>query len=199
MHPPEVSRGLGMVEYVNPKRHHYVPQFYLRYFSLSPPDSPRAFWVYDKAGGPPRQQTPVNTAVETHFYSVDASGVGRDDRAERAFAMLESAAKPILDRWQNPGVRPTGLEIQEIAGFLAFMHTRVPRAHQVAKEMEEALTTEWLKDLSKDPDRVRGMLSRYEAENGPPSITPEELTESLSKVGEDFSVEDVSKYPWLSA
>ena len=108
------------------KRHHYVPQFYLRYFASDAGQKTPTFWVYDKAGGEPRQQPPVNTAVEGHFYSFETEE-GRDDRIEEALARLEAAAKPILDHWLSAGVRPEREEISEIGGFLAFMHTRVPR------------------------------------------------------------------------
>ena len=139
------DRESDIVKRVKPKRHHYVPQFYLRYFSSLSPDG--VFWVYDKDGGPPRPQTPTNTAVETHFYSVDTPEGGRDTRLEEALAKLESAAKPILDRWQINGARPTAIEISEIAEFFAFMHARVPRTHRLVKELEEAITIEALREV----------------------------------------------------
>ena len=109
------------------KRQHYVPQFYLEKFVEDAAANTPGFWVYDKAGGDPRWQTPVNTAIEGHLYSLDFPDGQPRDLLERQLAGIEGIAKPILARWVGPGARPTREEIAEIAAFLAAMHVRVPR------------------------------------------------------------------------
>ena len=106
------------------KRHHYVPQFYLRYFL---PDGEKTLWVYDKEGGPPRRQQPKDTAVIGGFYSVKGE-FHEPDEIERELSRLEAVAKVILDRWQQAKAIPLPDEILAMAYFLALLHTRVPRA-----------------------------------------------------------------------
>ena len=94
-------------------RNHYLPKFYLEYFL--PRKEPRIFWVYDKEGGDPRAQTPINTGIERHFYG--------DDYIEgKVFSPIESIAKPIMDRWLKARSRIRESEIPQMANFLAFIH-----------------------------------------------------------------------------
>ncbi len=100
----------------NQKRQHYVPQFYLEFFV----SGDGTFWVYDKEGGLPRKQTPINTAVESYFYSVDTPRGEKDNYVEDELSKVESTARPILAHWQSKGVRPEKPEILQIALFLGF-------------------------------------------------------------------------------
>ena len=53
------------------KRNHYVPQFYLKSFALPIPGHRKPkIWVYDKEGGPSRQQSPKDTAVMSDIYTI---------------------------------------------------------------------------------------------------------------------------------
>ncbi len=176
------------------KRYHYVPQFYLAYFLPDTKTGAKTFWVYDKDGGHPRPQTPINTAVESGFYSFESAPGTSDDVLERkVFGPIEQAAKPILDQWQTPGARLQPQDVPRMAAFLAFMHTRVPRAVQMVKEINEAAAVQINKDLAKDPDRLRALYERYKktATDKVPSF--EEIQESLLKFEENYEVEADSK------
>jgi hypothetical protein len=124
----------------NTKRSHYIPQFYQEYF-LSPGE--KTFWVYDKEGGEPRPQQPKDTAVIGHLYRFQAG-------LEGDFSKQEGMVKPILDRWHTPGVVPEPQEIPIVASFLAYLHTRGPRAIKAAPfifrkiDLEEKLA--WIRD-----------------------------------------------------
>ena len=138
------------------KRPHYVPKFYLNYFLPDPSSGVKNFWVYDKDSGIARPQTPINTAIERGFYSFETLPGARDDPVERKiFGPIEQAAKPILDHWQLPGARLKLGDVPQIAAFLAFMHTRVPRAMQMVREINEAGAMQVLKDLAQNPEKLR--------------------------------------------
>jgi hypothetical protein len=122
------------------KRHHYVSQFYLNYFCASG----FGLWVYEKALAQPRFQRPQNTAVEKDLYSFTIDG-RKDDFVERRLSELESAAKPILDRWQQYGALPNPEEMQIVAMFLALMYVRVPRMIETIREGEEIRARETFK------------------------------------------------------
>ena len=92
------------------KRHHYVPQFYLRYFL---PKGRNALWVYEKEGGTAKPQQPKDTAVIGGFYSINTS-TGEPDDMEREFPQVEGAAKLVLDRWQENKAIPSSDDIAEI-------------------------------------------------------------------------------------
>jgi len=158
----------------NPKRQHYVPQSYLEFFV----SGDGTFWVYDKEGGLPRKQTPINTAVESYFYSVDTPEGEKNNYIEEELSKVESTARPILAHWQNKGVRPETPEILQIAVFLALMHTRVPRSVQAAKEIGEALMTAMFKERAEDVEEMRKSWERFcDVHGNPETLTFEEVLE----------------------
>ncbi len=54
-----------------PKRHHYVPQCHLDLFAKQSQNGKKAgFYVYDKDQEEPRWQTPTNTTVIGHLYTL---------------------------------------------------------------------------------------------------------------------------------
>jgi hypothetical protein len=81
---------------VQPKLHHYVPQFYLRRFT----DGGR-FWVFDKLKQTVFQADPGSVAAETHFYRIpEIVGTDADPLIlEKYFSEVEGAAATITDLW----------------------------------------------------------------------------------------------------
>ena len=66
----EPGRALrGESSLMPPKRQHYVPRLHLKHFVGTEPKG--QIWTYDKETGKKWSGTPENTAVETHFYSVE--------------------------------------------------------------------------------------------------------------------------------
>src|ERR1044071_9586606 len=136
------------------ERNHYLPQFYLKAF-VSGHES-KVFWVYDKNKKVFRPQTPINTGVQRNFYNLENPDGSIDDTLERAvFRPLENVAKPVIDRLLLPHARLTEHDIEELAGFLAFMATRVPRSLRAAQEIGEALAVKNLQELGERPDEIK--------------------------------------------
>jgi Protein of unknown function (DUF4238) len=170
------------------KRHHYVPRFYLNYFVTDSATGGSRFWVYDKAGGPPRIQTPINTAVEGHLYSFETAPGTKDDSLEQALSALETKAKPLLDRWHHRGIAATRLEQELIAQFLAVMYSRSPKTIQGITEAKEIMGIEFARFLADRPDMIGEFLDR-ERLNGRPHIPSlEEMVDHLRNVEERFEI-----------
>lgn len=170
------------------KRHHYVPMFYLNYFVTKSAEGTGRFWVYDKADGPARTQTPINTAVEGQLYSFETSSGTKDDSLENLLSNLESEAKPVLDRWQVPNVAATQDEKKAIAQFLAIMHTRSPRTIQGITEASEVIGIEFARFLADRPQMVREFLEQERLSGRPNIPTVEEMIDSLRNVEERFEI-----------
>ena len=118
------------------KRNHYVPEFYLKSFALPIPGHRKPkVWVYDKDGGPPRQQSPKDTAVISDIYTNRHVDGVQSDFLEQAFAECESAVSPILELWKEPGAKPAMKEILVVSEFLAYLYLRVPRTIDVVKQL----------------------------------------------------------------
>lgn len=167
------------------KRHHYVPQFYLRYFLLK---GSNILWVYDKEGGEARPQQPKDTAVIGGFYSIKTPA-GEMDDTEQEFSQLEAVAKPILDRWQEDKAIPSPNEIAEIAYFLALLHTRVPRTAGMAQETGLALLLAELEQLKENPEQARDLWERFVKDTGEDSLSLEKFLEFLENPFANYKIE----------
>jgi Protein of unknown function (DUF4238) len=170
------------------KRHHYVPRFYLNYFVTDSAEVASRFWVYDKAGGPPRIQTPVNTAVEGHLYSFETPSGTKNDSLEQALSTLETKTKPLLDRWQERGVTATREEQKLLAQFLAIMYSRSPKTIQGITEASEIMGIEFARFLADQPHMIREFLDRERLSGRPHVPSFEEMVDNLQNVEERFEI-----------
>jgi hypothetical protein len=170
------------------KRHHYLPQCYLENFL--PTDKPKTFWVYDKVGGAPRQQTPINTGVEGHLYTVIGPEGDPDDFVEVGIlAPADGRVAPILRRWVEPGAQPTKDELSVMVEFLAYMHSRVPRRINHMQEFGKLYAVRRSQELACRPDLLNKYLERYEREHpDSPAPSHEDLQTSFTNVEERFEL-----------
>jgi len=166
------------------KRHHYVPQFYLRYFV----DADGLLHVYDKDNQACRSQTPGNTTVENRFYGYSDSAGNYNDDIERGLAGLESKAKHVFDRWQQSGARPESDEILLMSQFLALMHCRVPRTINAAKELMVISGFEVAKIAAERRDLLEEFFASQQAK-GRPAIDTDKFLESLKNAESRFTIE----------
>ncbi len=67
----------------SPKRHHFIPKRYLEGFCRD-----GFLSVYDREKGEYRRQTPKNTALQTHYYSLE------DEHGRRASRPCTAPASP---------------------------------------------------------------------------------------------------------
>jgi len=170
------------------KRHHYLPEFYLKYFILP---GEKGIWVYDKDGGEPRYQQPVNTGVEGHLYSIINEDGEKDDFIETQFlGPLDGAVKPVLDRWGLPDAEITVEDIPLVGEFMASLWGRAPRQIEQIREYGKILAVKNARDLAKDLDRLTVHMQRYQRENPNEPLTDFKEFQSL--------LEDVEKHFELS-
>ena len=112
-----------------PKRHHYVPRFFLANFV----DGAGKLWVRRASGGPVWSAAPEDVYVERHRYSsIDETG-NRNPELEREYSVLEGAAKPVIDKLLAAGrnKRPPALEVSEKAVWNEFLYHQMKRVPAV--------------------------------------------------------------------
>lgn len=77
------------------KRHHYVPNFYLKHFV----DQDGKIWIYDKRAedilASVRGDVTENVAVQRNIYSVVKDDGSYDDRIDEWLQTVEAAAAPV--------------------------------------------------------------------------------------------------------
>lgn len=117
----------------NPKRHHYLPRFYLKRFAAHD-----LLWVYDRQQQRLRHEHPNSIAVERYYYSLTNGDGTKDHLVEEWLAKVEGFASPVFDKIENrKSILPE--ERFFLSLFLGVLYCRVPR-HE--REMNEILTGE---------------------------------------------------------
>src|SRR5256885_19708 len=124
-------RGL-MSRMGKPKRHHFLPQFYLENFCRD-----GLLWIRDCQEHEQRRQTPKNTAVIGYYYSVEVEG-GRDNSVEAMLSVVEGRAKPVIEALIQ-GRAITQEQKDDLAMFLGFLWNRVPDFQKSIEKVESFL------------------------------------------------------------
>ncbi len=114
-----------------PKRHHYLPEFYLDLFCRN-----GLLWVYDRKRKEYRQQTSKNTAVQNQYYSAFGPDDKKHTRVEQFLSVIEGLAKPVIVKISNEEtISPQDKEV--LAVFVSFLKVRVPDFEKTINEMTE--------------------------------------------------------------
>lgn len=156
----------------SPKRHHYLPQFYLKGFCRND-----YLWVYDRKMNQVRRQTPINTALQTHYYSVENEDGEKNTEIESFLSQIEGLTKPIIEKVSIKD--EISVEEKEILSvFLAFLMNRVPDFEKSANKMEEHFVKMMANMMFSDEKRAESIMNRYEKETGnSKEITAKELVD----------------------
>jgi hypothetical protein len=170
------------------KRHHFLPQSYQGRFL--PSDGSGMLWVYDKQDGEPRQQKPLNTAVEGHLYSVTIEDGEKDDFLESTILKeLDGRAKSAFDRLEDSGFQTNEIDLTTIADFIAIMYARVPRNMRMAEERALAIVKSRQKYLASNPEKLGRFLERFHEDNpGMPAISVEQYQEDIKEIDRRFKM-----------
>jgi len=85
-----------------------------------------------------------------------------DDSLEKnMFSPIDNLSNAVFDGLLSDNARLDDNDIGELAGFLAFMATRVPRNIQVVQEGGSALASFMALELAKKPDEIGKALEHY--------------------------------------
>ena len=164
-----------------PKKHHYVPQFYLKFFERKQRHGEMGFIAYDKRHGSKPTKSKVSSSVcwEKYFHSiVDEAGNTDHKLVEGMFSTIENDVGPRLNNWltqlaQDPEWEPEHDDYHEVIAFVAIQFMRTRKQIRNTREMFEEFRAAWTlgrmqsipEELSKE-DRARFVEARSAVENG---------------------------------
>lgn len=115
------------------KRQHYVPRLHLQHFAGQEPKG--HVWTYDAQTSQVRSAMPEQTAVESHFYSVENDDGTMNTGIEQKLADIESKAAPIYEGLLQ-GIIPGETQARaDFATFLAIMYVRTPAMRRMSADM----------------------------------------------------------------
>lgn len=121
----------------DPRRHHYVPQFYLHRFV----NEDGKFWIWDKVADRVFQSTPNSIAVESDFYRLhEFEKHGHDPYVmEKQLASMEQQVSLITNQWIywlrniKPGEKISIPKVHRyiVARFMAVQFLRTADAREI--------------------------------------------------------------------
>mgnify|MGYP001161390673 CR=1 FL=1 len=158
-----------------PRRHHYPPRFYLNGFSRDD-----LLWIYDCELNEIRQQTPINTAVERDYYSIEDEDGNRNNAVEEYLSTVEDKARTAIQRLEagenlNDDLR-THLSI-----FMALLLARTPVFEGAFNEHTQGKLRTLLKEMLSDTEKAKIHFQDFAKKTGEElPVTPEKLVEFVS-------------------
>lgn len=141
-----------------PKRHHYVPQFYLKNFA----DSAERIWVYDRKTKEYRHQNVKDTALKNHYYRVEKGGKYHTE-VEKLLSEIEGLAAAAILKLENHEPL-TENDRLHICLFVALQKTRVPDFEKGTNEMEEKMYRRITKELFSSVEVAEEAINKYKDE-----------------------------------
>ena len=135
-----------------PKRHHFLPRFYLENFAR---DGHVA--VDDREEDQVRIQQPVNTGVIGHFYTMEDAQGRRRFELEQLLSEYEGKAKPAIDKL----AARDNLEAEEradLAIFIALGAMRTPDVIDSLKAFNSGIVTDVMKAMFANVEDVAARL-----------------------------------------
>lgn len=148
-----------------PKKHHYVSQMQLRFFSID--GKGKQVFAYDKEADTVRISAIEDAAAQAGYYTVPTDD-GPSLEVEDRFAFIEGRVHPALERLthiQPPPFGPLQFRLASgdrgwLCGYIALQHLRVPaqrEAMQVMWNLQGTLTVDiMLQDPQKYAIEVAG-------------------------------------------
>lgn len=115
-----------------PKRHHYVPQFYLKKFA----DDQDRLWVYDRVNKQYRHQNVEQVASINHYYRIEKKDGTLSLEIEEHLSEIEGNGAAAIEKLER--AEPiTPEEKAHIAVFIAVQMTRVPDYEKRVNELQD--------------------------------------------------------------
>ncbi len=151
----------------NPKklsrRHHYLPQMYLRGFA----DGAEQVWVFDRKEAKYLHQGILNTAVKKDFYTIIGPDGEKTDEVETMMAnIVESPMKAIIERLDKRNLTWEGEDRAILALFVALLRTRNLAFDRDQNELTDQFHRWWTKAKYSSVEATEESLREYTSETG---------------------------------
>lgn len=171
-----------------PRRHHLLPQFYMRRFT----NEKGQVRVVERATGKDYTTATTNVFVERDYYTVSSEDA-EDDHGliEGLYAQVEGVVAPIFDQLCHGDFPLGGQERSEFASFMALQVTRGRQHREMVQNMTDVLGREMLKMAADQPpgywEKVRAEWEANPVGPEPPPPLTDEQREML-RAGTAFEI-----------
>ena len=149
-----------------PRRHHYVPAFYLAQFTIEGSRNGRLF-VFDQHRLNSWLSTPDGTAHQRDFYAIDiGSDVHPATFEAKVLSELDGKSSSIVHKLLSDKEAPTGEDLNVLLNFVAVSMARIPRTRQLVDQVASHEAYEEVKALISTEEDWQHFLSLSQNESG---------------------------------
>ncbi len=156
------------------KRHHYLPECYLRQFAEGDYVN-----VFDRVRKEVRPQNVHNTAVVGHLYSVHRDDGSKDPRIEEMLAEVDGII-PVLTKQLEERVPATTDLRSELAFLASLMLTRVPDYRAGVERVSEKLGRKFIERSYSSVEALRASVAEWQRDD--PTASKEVDVEGMFRV-----------------
>ena len=141
------------------KRHHYLPECYLRQFAVGDFVS-----LFDRAQKEVRRQHVHNTAVVGHLYSIHRDDGSKDPRIEEMLADVDGMIPVVTKQLEERVPISTDLR-SELAFLAALMLVRVPDYRAGVERVSEKLARRFIESSYSSVEALRASVEEWQRED----------------------------------
>ncbi|MBU1164774.1 DUF4238 domain-containing protein [Patescibacteria group bacterium] len=171
-------------------KNHYVPQFYLKNFSIN--EKPQIVYAY-RRGSDPFEVNVKNIAAKNDLYIYTDKNTGKkNDEIEKMFSWLEGLTKPIIEKIIN------GSHLLDLSNkghnvlteFIAYLHVRNLSQRERQKNIIAEFNKIQLKTMASDKKNfIKTLKEATERIDIGNEAEVEELRQSILNFDEHYKVE----------
>lgn len=166
-----------------PKRHHYLPRFYLKGFSKD-----NMLFVFDRELNKYRKQSPKDTAVKSYYYALKDDEGKKNLEMEAFLSQIEGSAKPIIERLEN-GETISEEDKKILSIFVSFLMNRVPDFEESVNKMHESIIKKMSNMMFQDEERAESVIDKYEQDTGKKmDVSPKELVDFKKNIPVKYKI-----------
>ena len=159
-----------------PKRHHFVPIFYLNNFC----NKSGLLWIYDCNKKELRQQTPKNTTVQRNYYSFVGLDKKKHSEVETFLSGLEGNTKPIIDKINNKEIIDLNDKLI-LTAFISLLHSRVPYFEKQHDEIIDKCFKIYNKIIFSNKENTQKLIEQFTKNKEENSVSPESIMDFVKK------------------
>jgi len=170
-----------------PRKHHYVPRFYLANFSSLERKKQR-IWVYEK-GRKPRKSTPSLEGCRKDFYAFEENGQ-KNTEVETWFSNLEGAVAPLIADLVSTKREPTPNERLRLSIFMGTLYTRTPLGRQLDEDIFAPAVAKQIKSVAHDAEAYYKLYAEFNPQSDSRELAEQARQEVLSGRSDELEVSD---------
>lgn len=177
----------------SPKRHHFVPQMYLRAFA-DPASAQGELWRYGP-GFKAQLRSPKSIAWQDHFYDAFGELPPEENDFENFYGETETIAAPHLEKIRGGNVKLTPGEKSELSTFISLMRTRTRSYHELVNTVASKMHVRIAKETLETKGGVEDLIAKNVAMGGE-HLEVEQVRSALQAVVDGKVIVEQTSKAW---